>query len=77
MQKKNDGFGDFDIQQAMRLANSDAGRQLLNLLQSTQGDKLKDAMDQAAAGNYDQVKKTMQELMANDQARKLMKKMQE
>lgn len=77
MQKKNDGFGDFDIQQAMRLANSDAGRQLLNLLQSTQGKKLQDAMDQAAAGNYDQVKKTMQELMANDQARQLMKKMQE
>lgn len=77
MQKKNDRFGDFDIQQAMRLANSDAGRQLLNLLQSTQGKKLQDAMDQAAAGNYDQVKKTMQELMANDQARQLMKKMQE
>lgn len=77
MQKKNDRFGDFDIQQAMRLANSDAGRQLLNLLQSTQGKKLQDAMDQAAAGNYDQVKKTMQELMANDQAQQLMKKMQE
>lgn len=77
MQKKNDGFGDFDIQQAMRLANSDAGRQLLSLLQSTQGKKLQDAMDQAAAGNYDQVKKTMQELMANDQAQQLMKKMQE
>lgn len=77
MQKKNDRFGDFDIQQAMRLANSDAGRELLNLLQSTQGKKLQDAMDQAAAGNYDQVKKTMQELMDNDQARQLMKKMQE
>ena len=77
MQKKNDRFGDFDIQQAMRLANSDAGRQLLNLLQSTQGKKLQDAMDQAAAGNYDKVKKTMQELMANDEARQLMKKMQE
>ena len=77
MQKKNDRFGDFDIQQAMRLANSDAGRQLLNLLQSTQGKKLQDAMDQAAAGNYGQVKKTMQELMANDQAQQLMKKMQE
>ena len=77
MLKKNDRFGDFDIQQAMRLANSDAGRQLLNLLQSTQGKKLQDTMDQAAAGNYDQVKKTMQELMANDQAQQLMKKMQE
>lgn len=77
MQKKNDRFGDFDIQQAMRLANSDAGRQLLSLLQSTQGKKLQDAMDQAAAGNYDQVKKTMQELMDNDQAQQLMKKMQE
>lgn len=75
MEKKNEVFGNFDIQQAMRLANSDTGRQLLTLLQATQGDALQGAMDQAAAGNYDQLKKTVQQLLSNDQARQLVEKM--
>ena len=77
MEKKNEGFGNFDIQQAMRLANSDTGKQLFNLLQSTQGQTLQGAMDQAASGNFDQLKKTVQELMKNEQARQLMEKMRE
>ena len=59
----------------MRLANSDTGRQLLDLLQTTQGDTLQGAMDQAAAGDYDQLKKTVQQLLSNDQARQLVEKM--
>lgn len=76
MQKKSDGFSDFSVQEAMRLAQSDAGQQLLALLQSTQADKLQSAMEQAAAGNMEQVKKTVQELMASGQARELLRKMQ-
>ena len=75
MEKKSEGFGKFDIQQVMRLANSDTGRQLLDLLQTTQGDTLQGAMDQAAAGNYDHLKKTVQKLLSNDQARQLVEKM--
>lgn len=75
MEKKSEGFGKFDIQQVMRLANSDTGRQLLDLLQTTQGDTLQGAMDQAAAGDYDQLKKTVQQLLSNDQARQLVEKM--
>ena len=75
MEKKSEGFGKFDIQQVMRLANSDTGRQLLDLLQTTQGDTLQGAMDQAAAGAYDQLKKTVQQLLSNDQARQLVEKM--
>lgn len=77
MLKKNDGFGDFDLQQAMRLANSDAGQQLLHLLQNTQGEKLSSAMDQAAAGNYNEMKKTMQELLSSQEAQQLLNKMRE
>lgn len=77
MEKKSESFGKFDIQKAMRLASSDTGKQLLSLLQSTQGDALQGAMDQAAAGNYDQLKKTVQELLSNDQARQLVEKMRE
>lgn len=75
MEKKSDGFGKFDIQQAMRLAGSDTGKQLLNLLQATQSDTLQGAMDQAAAGNFDELKKTVQQFLSNDQARQLVEKM--
>lgn len=75
MEKKSEGFGNFDIQQVMRLASSDTGQQLLNLLQATQGDTLRGAMDQAAAGNYEQLKKTVQQLLSNEQARQLVEKM--
>lgn len=75
MQKNSDGITDFSVQQAMALAQSDAGKQLFSLLQRTQGDKLQAAMDQAAAGDLEQVKKTMQQIMASDQAKELMQRM--
>lgn len=65
----------FSMQEAMRLAQSDAGKQLLSLLQKTQGDKLQEAMDQAAAGDYEQVKKTMSSLLSSPEAQALVKKL--
>lgn len=75
MEKKSDAFGEFSLQDARKLAESDAGQQLFALLQTIQGDKLKAAMDQAAAGNMEQVKKAVQELMASGQAKALIEKM--
>ena len=77
MQKKTDGFNDISMDQAMKFAQSDAGKQLLELLQSTQGDRLQSAMDQAAAGDYAQVKKTMNELLSSQQAQELIKRFRE
>ena len=77
MQKKSDGFHDFSMADAMRLAQSDAGKQLFTLLQSTQGQQLQQAMDQASSGNYAQVKQTVQALMASEQAQALLKQLQE
>ena len=77
MQKNSGGIHDFPIKDAMRMAQSDAGRQLFALLQSTQGDQLRNAMDQAAAGNYDQAKKAIETLMASQQAQILLKQLQE
>ena len=77
MQKKTDGFHDFSMADAMRLAQSDAGKQLFALLQSTQGQQLQEAMDQASLGNYEQVKQTVQALMASEQAQALLKQLQE
>ena len=75
MQKKTERFGDFSMADAMKMAQSDAGKELFALLQSTQGDRLRSAMDQAALGDMEQVKKTMQEMMASKQAQDLFSRM--
>lgn len=75
MQKKSEDFNDFSMGEAMRLAQSDAGQQLFALLQATQGEQLQAAMDQAAAGDYAGVKKTMQFLLADQQAQALLKQL--
>lgn len=63
------------IQEAMKLAQSDAGRQLYALLQQTQGQQLQSAMEQASAGNYDAVKKALSTMLSDPQAQKLLKQM--
>ena len=75
MQKKSDGNSNFSMEQAMKMAQSDAGKELFALLQSTQGDRLRTAMDQAASGDMEQVKKTMEEIMASRQAQELFARM--
>ncbi len=73
MQKNSQNFS---MEDAMRLANSEAGQQLLTLLQQTNGDKLRSAMDQAAAGDYAGIQKTLSGLLASEEAKKLMKQME-
>lgn len=63
------------MQDAMRLAKSDAGKQLYQLLQQENSEQLETAMQQAAAGDYENVKKTMSSLLENEQIRKLLKQM--
>ena len=59
------------IQEALRLANTPAGQQLLALMQQTGGDGLSKAMTSAAAGNYAQAKQALSSLLADPEARKL------
>jgi len=75
MQKNSDGFHNFSLQEAMRLAQSDAGQRLIALLQATQGDALRTAMDQASSGDYTNAQKTMQSLLADDRARELLRQL--
>ena len=66
---------DFPMEEAMRMAQSDAGQQLLAFLQQTQGQQLQNAMDQAAAGVYEQVRRTMQTMLASPEAQAILKKL--
>ena len=77
MQKKTEGFDEFSVHKAAAMAKSEAGQQLLGLLQREHGDQLRGAMEQAKAGNFAQAKEMMERLMASEQAQNLLKKLQE
>ena len=66
---------DYNMKEAMKLANTDAGKQLLALLQDQQRDTLESAMAQAQAGNYEAVKKTMSAALASPEVQRLIKQM--
>lgn len=74
MQKNS---GDFSMQEALRLAKTPAGQQLLALLQKQNGDQLRQAMNQAAAGNYASVQNTLASLLSNPEAQALLRQLQE
>ena len=62
MQKNSDNFS---MQDALRLAQSEKGQQLFAMLKAQNGDAMNKAMEQAATGNYDQVKDTLSALLAS------------
>lgn len=77
MQKKTDGFDKFSVHQAAAMAKTEAGQQLVGLLQSQHADQLQSVMEQAKAGNFAQVKEMMEKMMASEQAQELLKRLQE
>lgn len=72
MQKNSDNFS---MQDAMRLAQSEAGQQLFALLKSQNSDAVNQAMEQAASGDYSQVKKTLSSLLSSPQVRAMLEQM--
>lgn len=65
----------FLIQEALRLANTPTGQQLLTLLQKNGGSNLNTAMDHAAAGNYDQAKQALSALLSDPEVKKLLEQL--
>lgn len=76
MEKKSEDFRDFNMQQAMKLAQSDAARQLFAMLQSSDPVQLRSAMDHATAGDMEQARKIMEQMMASQQAQALLRQLQ-
>jgi len=60
------------MQQAMRLARSAQGQQLLNLLQEKNADALRQAANCASQGDYAQAQKVLSKLLADPEAQKLL-----
>ena len=73
MEKKSQ---DFSMKEAMRLANSPAGKQLAQLLQQADQQTLNDAVRKAQQGNYEDAARQLQNLMASPQAQALLKELE-
>ena len=72
MEKKTQ---DFSIKEAQRLANSPAGKELLELLQRGNSTALQKAMDLASAGDYAAAGKTLNALLSSPEAQKLIQQL--
>ena len=72
MQKNSNNFS---VEDAMRLANSPAGQQLLELLKKQSPQDLSRAADQAAAGDFRQAKDTLSSLLASEEAQSLLRQL--
>ena len=66
-----------DMGQLMRLAQSPAGQQLIALLQQRGGDRLSAAIALASAGDYQQAKALLSDLLAQEDAQALVKALEE
>lgn len=60
------------IRDAMRLAQSPAGQQLLQLLRTAGGQELDQAMNKALSGDYQDAKKLLANLMTDPRTAELM-----
>lgn len=74
MEKKYDGFS---MQEAMHLAQSDAGQQLLQLLRSNHGDAARSALEKAQSGDIAQARQALQAFLADPQAQELLRRLKE
>ena len=63
------------IREAMRMAQTPAGQQLIQMLRNQNSQELKTAMDRAAAGDYAAAKQALSQILNNPEAQKLLSQM--
>lgn len=63
------------IREAMRLAQSPAGKQLIQMLQGSGDPQLQKAMASAASGDYAGAKQALSAILSNPEAQKLLRQM--
>ena len=63
---------DFSMQEALRLAKSPAGQQLLAMLRQADNEQLRQAMQQASAGDFSKAGETLNTLFSSPEAKKLL-----
>lgn len=66
---------DFSMQEALQLAKTPAGQQLLAMLQQADKQALQQVMQQATSGNYQEASKNLNKLLSTPEAQNLMKEL--
>ena len=66
---------DFSMDEALRLAKSPAGQQLLAMLRQADSGQLQQAVQQANAGNYTSAQQTLQSLLDDPQVKLLLQQL--
>ena len=74
MVKKSDSYS---MEDAVRLANSPAGQQLLSILKQADSDVINLAMEQAIHGNVAQAKETLRKIAASEDVKRILRQMEE
>lgn len=66
-----------DLNQIMKLAQSPAGQQLLNMLRKQDTQSLQKAAQMAASGNYTQAKSILSSMLTSSEAEQLIKQLED
>lgn len=74
MAKNSDSYS---MEDAVRLANSPAGQQLLSILKQADSDVIGLAMEQAIHGNVDQAQQTLRKIAASEEVKRLLRQLEE
>lgn len=74
MQKNS---SEFSTKDAMELAKSPAGQQLINLLKNTDSAALQKAMREAASGNFEKAKESLTPFLEKEETQAILKKLGE
>ena len=69
-------ISNFSIEEAKRMAQSAAGKQLLSILQAQKPQKMQAAMKQASSGDIEQLKETLGAFMATPEVQSLLKQLE-
>ena len=75
MQRNPDTPQDFSMQQAMLLAGTPAGQQLIALLRQKGGAEFDQALGKAATGDLEAMKKLISTVMSTPEAQALLKQL--
>ena len=66
----------FSMEDAMRLANSPAGQQLIALLKSAGGSSVEQARQAAQKGDYETAKANLSRILQSEDVQRLLKEME-
>lgn len=69
-------ISNFSIEEAKRMAQSKAGKQLIALLQAQNPQKMQSAMNQASSGDIEQLKQTLSAFIAAPEVQSLLKQLE-